>query len=287
MDIRRLSYFLTIAEESGISKAAEKLHVAQPALSKQLKVLEEEVGSLLVERSTRHFRLTEAGHRLVHRGRQIMDLVEVTKQELRDLNEGYRGTLRIGTLASAAATLLPQRIASFSKDHPGVSFIVHDCHTHEVIELLQHGLVDIGIIRSPYDPSAYESISLPVEPMMVVTTEEPFWKPAQKSIRADALKGHPLILHNRYADQVRSVCRDHGFDPTFLNQVDDTRTLLLCAKTGMATALVQRDWLNLAGEGIFKSVILDEPALETQLVVIWQKNRYLPKVAQSFLDSFR
>lgn len=286
MDLRQINNFISIAEAGSISRAAERLHVAQPALSKQLQNLENELGTTLVKRSTRQFMLTEAGARFLYRAKQIIELVETTEKEIKDYEAGIRGTLRIGTLASAASMLLPNRIAAFSKKNPDVEFVIHDCHTHEVIELLNHGLVDIGIIRSPYEVNAYHSIMLPEEPMMVISREEPFWKPSQKEITVADLKDRPLIMHNRYGNVFKEICNENGFEAKLLNQVDDTRTLLLCAKTGMGFALVQRDWLNLIGEDTFYAIPLNEPKLVTQTAIVWLKNKYLPTVAKAFLSTF-
>lgn len=116
MDIKQLTYFLTIAEEKSITKASEKLHIAQPHLSQQLKLLEEELNVKLIERTTRKFQVTDAGKRLWHRSKQIIELMESTVKELKDFNEGMEGTLSIGTISSAGDILLPQRIYSFNKN---------------------------------------------------------------------------------------------------------------------------------------------------------------------------
>jgi len=111
MDIRQLRYFLTIADEGSISKAAEKLHMSQPPLSQQLKLLETE---------------TNVGEALLYRTRQILDLFELTKNEVIDINEGPDGTLSIGTVSSAGATFLPDKMQRFHHKYPRVKFEILD-----------------------------------------------------------------------------------------------------------------------------------------------------------------
>lgn len=110
-----MSYFLAIIEEGSITKAANKLHLAQPYLSQQLKLLEDELEVKLVERTTRKFQVTEAGKMLAYRAKQILDLAEKTIKELKDFNEGIKGTLSIGCLSSATENLLTQKSMIFIK----------------------------------------------------------------------------------------------------------------------------------------------------------------------------
>jgi DNA-binding transcriptional LysR family regulator len=110
MDIRQLKYFLAIAEEKNITKAAKKLYISQPPLSQQLKLLEEELGVTLLERSTRKMKLTEAGKLLRHRAKQIIELMETSIKEIKNLNLGVKGILSIGFVSSAGSILLPEQI---------------------------------------------------------------------------------------------------------------------------------------------------------------------------------
>ena len=113
MDIRNLKYFVTIVEEGKISQAAKRLNIAQPPLSQQLKALEYELGVTLFERHTRKLIITEEGKLLYKRAKKILELVEGTKEEMRELSEGTKGTLSIGTIATLGAELLPSRVRDF------------------------------------------------------------------------------------------------------------------------------------------------------------------------------
>lgn len=149
MDIRQLRYFITIAEEGNITKAARRLHIAQPPLSQQLKLLEEELGVKLVERGSRQIQLTDAGKILRHRAEQVVELVDSTIKELKDFNEGLQGTLSVGTVPSSGSTLLPERIYNFHENYPGVSFQIWEGDTYRILDLLNNGVIEIGIVRTP------------------------------------------------------------------------------------------------------------------------------------------
>ena len=287
MDIRQLTYFLTILEENSITRAADRLHLAQPALSKQLKLLEEELGVPLIERTTRSIRATDAGKQLSYRAKQIIELAETTRGGLNDYEGGLRGRLRIGSLVSAGIILLPDIAADFNAKFPNVRFQVYVRNTPEIFEMLKTGLIDIGIIRTPMDPEIFESLLLPDEPMVAVTAREPFWKDGDQSVPIQALKNQPLMVHDRFRMDISDACVRAGFKPEILAEIDDTRLMLLWAETGMGVAIMQRDWLRLVDSDKLKHIVIDEPTLVTRTAVVWMKGRYMPAVAQHFLEYFK
>ncbi|HBE78497.1 MAG TPA: LysR family transcriptional regulator [Firmicutes bacterium] len=286
MDIKQLEYFLGIVEAGNITKAAEKIHIAQPHLSKELKLLEDEVGVKLVERSTRRFQITGAGQMLHHRAKQILELMEVTIKELKDYNEGLQGTLSIGAIASAGDTLLPEWIYSFHQKYPAVNFHIRECHTHEVLELLNNGIIEIGIIRTPLNSEIYESILLPNEPMIAATCAESFREEHPKYISLKTLANKPLLVHRRYEKMIVEACQQEGFEPRILAKIDDTRAILLWANTGMGVAIVPKDWLGLISSTNLMYREIDEAALFTRTAIAWKKNKYLSALAKHFLETF-
>ena len=124
---------------------------------------------------------------LQHRAKQMMELMDRTIKELKDFNEGLQGTLSIGAIASAGDTLLPKWIYNFHQKYPGINFNIRECHTHEILELLNNGIIEIGIIRTPLNSEIYGSILLPNEPMIAVTSKNLLWKDNEKYIDMNAL----------------------------------------------------------------------------------------------------
>lgn len=285
MDNRQLFYFFTITEEGSISRAAEKLHIAQPYLSRQLKLLEEELGITLIERTTRKFHVTEAGRILSYRAKQILDLSEATVKELQDLGVGIKGTLSIGCLSSAIETILTKKICDFHKIYEDVDFEIRQCSTPEILELLKRGLIEIGIIRGPSNSDLFETISMPIEPMVAVVSEHAFSVAGEK-ISFEQLADKPLLVHRRFEQNILSAFGKKNLHPRVLCRVEDTRPLLLFAEQGMGVAIVPRDWVDLISAAHLKTFAIEELHIDTGATVVWMKNRYLTTAATHFLETF-
>lgn len=286
MDNKQLNFFLAIVEYENITKALQKLHIAQPYLSQQLKLLEEELGVKLIERTTRKIQLTDAGHMLEHRARQILQLTETTIKELRDFNEGFRGTLTIGTIASSGDILLPEYIDNFHKKFPYINFEIRECSTHHILELLESGVIEIGIIRSPLKLDTYEAIYLENQPMIAVTSDTSISNNTNNYILLKDLENKPILVHRRFEKMIIEACEKSGFTPRILCKIEDTRAILLLAETGMGIAVIPKDWIDLAPSNNLKFKEINEPELSTRTAIIWVKNRYLSVPARNFLKSF-
>ncbi|MEH7140760.1 LysR family transcriptional regulator [Priestia megaterium] len=286
MDIKQLIYFLTIAEEGNISRAAERLHMAQPPLSQQLKLLEEELGVILFERNTRRMQITDAGQLLQNRAQQIIELMEKTSKELNDLKEGSQGVLSIGTISSAGETLVPIMVQNFHKIYPGVDFRIKESSTFEILELVKRGVVEIGVIRTPFNLETFDYISLPEEPMMAAALDS-LLDMNKTSMNLDELKGKPLLFHNRYANNIEEACKKSGFEPKVKCRIDDTRTMLNWASGGMGIALIPRDMMALIPDSNLRFIEIKEETLATKIIIIWRKNHYLSTPAMHFLEFFK
>ena len=166
MDIKQLTYFLKIVQERTITEAAKKLHMAQPPLSQQMKELEKELGVQLMNRDRKGITLTEAGKTLCYRSEQIVELLQLTKKEIQDLQAGTSGMLTIGTVASSGAAFLPERIRLFHRQYPAVNFQFWEGDTAEVMALLQCGVVELGIARLADGTKGCDMVSFAAEPFV-------------------------------------------------------------------------------------------------------------------------
>ena len=230
MDIKQLKYFEAIAEEGHITKAAKRLFMTQPSLSQQLKILENELGVTLVERSSRGIRLTDAGHLLQERAGQILALLRTTTVELRELHAGYKGTLAIGTIASAGGALLPGFIRTFHQNYPGVRFQFWEGDTYRILDLLNNGVIEVGVARPVFKLEDYNWLDLPAEPMMAAMAGESPAACTASVIPIQKLAGKPLLLHRSNVAMVTDCCRKSGFEPDILCVGDDVRSLLSLAR---------------------------------------------------------
>ncbi len=180
MNLQQMRYFLTVAETGNITAAANLLHMAQPPLSRQIKQLEEELDTELFDRSGRHLQLTESGILLAHRVREILNLTERSLQEVRSVGQGISGTLYMGAVSTANYMLLPNLIKEFNKLYPQVRFQLVTEATTRITELLEKGVLELGIVRMPFNSNFFDSYNLPEEKLVAILNNESHPLPQEK-----------------------------------------------------------------------------------------------------------
>ena len=153
MDLRGLHYFSVVAEELNFTRAAQRLSMSQPPLSNQIKALEEELGTPLFLRGGRTLQLTEAGKLLYRRAAQLLDLAERTREEVGSLAMGLSGTLCLGSVAGLAPFLAARWLAGFREEYPLVRFEIVNGSSDDIIDQIQRGYIELGLIAAPYDLS--------------------------------------------------------------------------------------------------------------------------------------
>ena len=292
MDIRRLQYFLAVAEEGQITKAAKNLHMAQPPLSQQLKLFETELGVQLVERSgSRKIKLTNAGHVLRSRAEQILGLIDQTEKEVKDVADGLQGTLAVGLAmpwgCTLSSTFLLEQILKFHDCYPEVNFQLWEDDFYKIEELLIRGVIEIGITRSPTDLETYSAITLPNEPIAAVFAPKWNTNASIDSVRLADLADMPLIVHRKYEVKLLDFYRQLGLKPRILCTHDDIRSMLSWANVGLGVAIVQKSAASLIPcRNLICKDIVEPPLRTTTVASVWLKNRYLSAAARHFIDIF-
>ena len=197
MELRLLEYFLTVVREENISKAAEVLHVTQPTLSRQMKDLEDELGTTLFIRGKR-LTLTDAGVMLRRRAEEVVLLMQKIDSEFREQEE-ISGVVSVGSGGLKAAEILPELIGHFRERYPLVSFELHTGTADHVKERLEHGLLDFGILLEPVDVEKFDYLRLPAKETwgLLMSADHPLAR--EKSITRKQLKGQPLVVTSRTA----------------------------------------------------------------------------------------
>lgn len=286
MDLRQLKYFLTIAEEGQITSAARKLQMAQPPLSQQLKQLEEELGVQLVQRGPRSIRLTDAGVMLRDRARQILELADRTARELGEHVKGMTGTLSIGTVSSSGSALFQDRLSEFHRAYEGVKFDIHEGNTFKILDLLNRGIVEIGIIRTPFHAASLECRYAESEPMIAVMTRELAFAESRSSIEFGELKDRPLIIYRRFEQLITDACLENGFEPDIFCMNDDARTTLTWAGSGLGIGIVPRSAFGLVSRDNLLYKEINSDSLRTRIAAVRMKGRYSSALADHFFERF-
>ena len=161
MDIRTMEYYLAVTREGNISSAAETLHISQPSLSRQMKELEEELGVTLFERGSRRIRLTEEGMILRRRAEEMVRLMQMTESEIREAHNSISGEVHIGAGESVCFHSISETAGAILQDYPDIRFHITSGDTRDLLDQLDHGLIDLALIFTDYDHTLYHGLSLP------------------------------------------------------------------------------------------------------------------------------
>jgi len=286
MDIKQLAYFMAIAEEGNISAAAKKLHISQPPLSLQLKLLEEELGTVLIERGPRRSTLTDAGRLLYKHASYILQLMRTAKKELEDFESGIQGTLRLGTISSSGTFLLSHRMRAFHKRSPNIRFEIHEGNTFQMLDFLATNIIELAVVRTPFLADNVACYHLDEEPMVAVADRELLADIPGDTISLALLKDKPIIYYRRYESLLPSVFHDYGIKPNVFCENDDARTSLLWAKAALGVAIVPKGSVDMIQGDNLLCKVLDEPRLYTRVTLIHRKNAVLSTPARGFVEFF-
>lgn len=287
MEIKDMRAFYAIVEEGNISHAAQRLDIAQPALSRQMKRLEAGLGVQLFERGSRRIRLTEAGRVMYARVEHILGMVDGTVREITEIGSGMAGSVRLGTITTSGAMLVPELLTEFHRRYPQVTFQIWEAEGARILELLDNRVIEIGITRTQVDNQAYESIVLPNEPLVVIMNKEHEIGEDSHEVRLADLEEQPLLVPLRWQSGFIANCRKLGFEPQIICVSDSIVQDLLLAKMGMGMAILPVSSKTLLTDGnlIYKKLV--EPEMSTHTVVAWLRNRSLSTSGEHLVRLFR
>lgn len=275
MDLRRLRYFVAVAEELSFSRAAKRLHIAQPPLSNQIKQLEEELGVLLFKRTSRGVLVTEAGELLLEEARRIFVQVDQTTRIVRRVGHGEVGRLALGFVPSASNEMLPPILRSFRDRFPDVELFLREMRPDRIVQRLHDGQIDAGFLYLPLEEPAFNIECVSREPLVLALPERhPLASEAQ--VELQALAEEPFVLPARYHmpglyGQVTEACRQAGFVPNAVQKdVWLMQTIVGLVAGGIGVALVPASLQNIPRRGVaYKPVHGLSPTVG--LGMIWRR----------------
>lgn len=241
MDLRRLRYFVAVARERNFTRAAQVLNMAQPPLSRQIRLLEEEVGTELVDRSSRPLRLTEAGRLLHEQAAQVLAGIEQIQSMVGRLSEQGGRRFVIGFVGSTLYGQLPQVIRRFREESASADVSLLECSSVEQITALKEGRIDVGFGRLRVEDPVVRRIVLADEPLVAAVPADHPLVAIGRAVHLAELLVEPLIIYPRparpsYADEVLGVVHDLGLTPTRIMEVRELQTAigLVAAYAGFA-----------------------------------------------------
>lgn len=283
MELRIMRYFLTVAREGNITRAAEMLHITQPTLSRQLTQLEDELGVQLLERGKRQVVLTEDGVLFEQRASEVIALVEKMEQEFAEQRNAIAGMIYIGSAETTSAMILPTLLKRFSLRYPLVQYDLYSGYADDVKEKMDKGLIDVAILIEPVETSKYNFIRLPETERWGALVPEGDPIGEKSTVMLEQLLEKPLILPRRSGIQGEIA---DWFDGDYKKiHIYATYNLLsnaaLLVQQGMGYALCIQGAAKKA-EGV-RFVPL-EPEKESRCVLVWRKRQIFSAATSLFLQ---
>mgnify|MGYP001806308546 CR=1 FL=1 len=274
MDLRHLRYFTMVASEGSFSRAAEKLNMAQPPISRQVQQLEEELGVLLLDRG-RPLTLTEAGRHFYEQSLQVLQRVEEMKAATRRIGMRMVSRFTIGFVASTLYDALPELIRAFRVRSPDVEVQLVEMTTLEQIAALKEGRIDVGFGRLRFEDDGLVREVLREETLCVATSASRPAPTGQDKPRLADFVDEPLILYPQsprpsYADQVLSFYRDAGLTPRIGMETRDVQTALGLVASGMGHCIVPASIRRLGRDDV-RFLDLDEP-FTSPIIISYRRN---------------
>ena len=288
MDIRVLEYFLAVAREESITKAAKALSMTQPPLSRQLKELEDELGKQLFIRGNKKVTLTEEGILLRKRAEELIELMEKTKEEIRSSEERIHGTVLIGAGESDAVSFLARTARRLQMSHPDISYHLYSGDATSITEKLDHGLIDFGLLVEPVDISKYEYLLLPVKDTWGVLMRRDSPLAVKDQILAEDLWEKPLIVsHQIYDSSELSSWFQRDIRKLHITAAYElVYNATHFVKSGCGYALSLDKLINTTGESelTFRPLY---PALDAGLCFVWKKHQIFSHASRLYLDTLK
>jgi len=283
IELRHLEYFQAVAEELNFGRAAERLFISQPGLSRQIKQMEEILEVQLFERTKRRVELTAAGHYLKSEADYIFNHLELTKTQLKEIAKGNIGELRIGFLGSAAHTVLPELLVKISQKFPGIKTTMEELSNSLQVEMLEKDKLDLGFVRLARVPEVLQmkmvhqdtfSVVLPLDHHLA---EQGFKNVGQ-------LKEENFILFSHdyssiYYDKIMSICEDQDFSPRITHKSVHALTIFKLVEAGLGVAIVPSS-LQQGYDLKVKFIELLMIKQKTELFAVWKKGNRNPAVSR-------
>lgn len=281
MELYQLRYFLEVARQRNFTRAAGRLHLAQAALSEQVRKLETELGAVLFQRGRRESTLTAAGETLRIHAEALLERADAAQNAVQALMGLRGGRLVIGAIPSVSAGLLPKTLAAFRRDHPKVELVIAEGTSEEVGEGVESGRIELGVIQHPATGSMLEERLLLVEPFALLVP--PGHRiAARKSVDLRSVADEPFVFFKgRARDSALAACRSAGFEPRMACESGELETVRALVAAGLGLALLPQLAARRATPAC-ALVRLRTPKVERKLVTVMRRGHALSPAAAEF-----
>ncbi len=284
MEIRTLRYFLAVAREENMTRAAEILHVTQPTLSKQLRALEDELGKKLFTRHSFSIRLTDEGLLLRNRAEDLIQMADKIEQEFYSLNDIAGGEIYLGLAESCQIKYLARAIKVFKQQYPALRYHITSGDTEQIADKLDKGLLDFLVLAELPDSRKYEYLSFPESDVwgLIIPEDDPLAD--IEEIHISDLKGIPLFCSDQaWENEIRKWAGNEFSDMTLEGSFRLSYNGSIFTREGLGYLLTFKDLINTSAESglVFRPLA---PRLETALYIAWNRYQTFTPIAERFLQ---
>lgn len=287
MELRHIRYFKAVAEEKNFTRAAEKLAIAQPPLSRQIQDLEAELGTSLFVRTPHKVTLTEEGELFLQYATQILDLVNRSEEEVKERKEGLQGTLYIASVEGCGPRLFAEWIAAFQKKHPHVQYNLWNGNTDDVNNRVTKGLCELAMITAPYNTEEFHVYPVYKEPWVAMIPKgHPLYVEGTKPVRTEELLPYDLLIPSRESrkGEIDKWFNASGQTPLIRGRVAHMMNAYELSLHGVGVSIYPESISALIHEQDVCVRKVDHPDAYASYALIWKKNHTLSHVAEEFIS---
>lgn len=285
MELRTLKYFVTVAEELNITRAARMLCISQPPLSAQLKKLEEELDTVLFVRGKRQLTLTDSGKLLYQRAKDILSLADKTEEEIRSLKAGMQGTVSIGLVEGMAPDIAAEWFSGFMSIHPNVHFRILDGNSEDLVEKMRGGLIGLAVITAPYDQHLLNSFPVGQEKMIaLMNRNHPLAGPGGTALSVEDLLNEPLIVPSvkAHIDTITRWFDRVAGSPNIICEMDNYLDAAALAGRGVGISIFPQTAYILNDSLVSREI--SAPNTEVDHLFVWRKGKQLTLLEETFIE---
>ena len=285
MEIRHLECFLEIVRLGSFSKAAKALHISQPAASKMIHAMEQELGLPVLYRQNRNLTLTDIGQAVFERAQPIVALFHGLHAELEDVAQARKGRLRIGLPPIASSSVFPQVLGEFSRLYPDISVNLYEFGSKTIEKEVYDGMLDLGVICSPSDNSEFSTLSFIKDPLQVIVApSHPLSERTLLSF-ADLAQEQFIMYREDFSlhDAIANRCLQAGFEVRCAYETSQREFMTQLVASGLGIALLPQAICATLSPQQLRAIPMTDPVY-LELGAIWRRNRYLSFAARSWLD---
>ncbi len=286
MDVHALRTFVEVARQQGFTRASETLHVTQPAISKTIRALEEELGTPLLHRERRSVKLTDAGRIVLERAQGVLDSLRVIEQEVVELAALRRGQLRMGMPPIVGVTFFPALLAEFHRAHPGIALELREAGSHDVEARVASRDLDVGAVVLPTDEATFETMPFVHDELRAVLhRSHPL--AGRRSLVLRELAGAPFVLYRpEFAlhGHILDACRHAGFKPAIVSESSHWDFIVEMVAANIGVALLPQTICSRLDERKVRAIPLTDPVIPWDVALIWRRDRHLPPATRAWLE---